>query len=149
MPANDKPEALQVPRTLMDRLAADVGNRVVVYLMHVHAESIIGGPGPCPPYPPAPPPQAPVPGGGAWGGPPLTPGVPPGGGHLGPIPLVPLAWECEPGKYPEPMMETAMVSGTLAFVGPDFIVIRVPDCMTCKDIIIPYNAIGLILSGTM
>lgn len=143
MPTIDKPRALQLPGTLMERLAAAAGQTVVVYLMNVHAPSIVGGPGICPPYEQAPPVVTPSPGaGGAWGGPPLTPGIPPGGGHLGPIPLV---WECGPGKQPTPMMGTMSVSGTLAFAGVDYLVIRIPVCEGCQDILIPYNAVGMII----
>ena len=153
MPTIDTPVALQLPGTLAERLTMAVGQMVAVYLMNVHAPSIIGGPCPCPPYPPAPPaptppapPAVPSPGeGSAWGGPPLTPGIPPGGGHVTPIPL---AWECEPGKPPTPMMGTAVVSGTLAFAGADYLVIRIPAGAACKDILVPYNAVGVIVLGS-
>lgn len=150
MPTTDKPVALQLPGTLRERLTMAVGQMVVVYLRCVWAHPIIGGPEPCPPYGPAPPaptpPIIPSPGaGGAWAGPPLTPGIPPGGGHLVPIPM---AWGCEPGKPPMPMMGTAVVSGTLAFAGVDYLAIRIRAGMACRDILIPYNAVGMIVLGS-
>jgi hypothetical protein len=42
-------------------------------------------------------------------------------------------------------MGTAVVSGTLAFAGADYLVVRVPVAATCHDIIIPYNAVGMVL----
>lgn len=144
MPTADMPKALQLPNTFAERLANALGQRVVVYLKCVHAPSIIGGPGYCPPYPPGMAPGEES----AWGGPPLTPGVPPGGGHVGPIP-VPLGRECEPERPEMPMMGTAFVVGTLGFVGADYLIIRVPDGTMCRDILIPYNAIGMVLFPTM
>lgn len=153
MPNKDAPVALQLPGTLMERLTMALGQMVEVYLMHVHAPSIIGAPCPCPPYEPAPIPPAPAPaappsatpsGGSAWGGPPLTPGVPPGGGHVTPIPLTSV---CGPGAGPAPCMGTAVVSGTLGFAGIDYLVIRIPAGTECRDILIPYNAVGMIVLG--
>lgn len=148
MPNADRPEALQLPGMMMERLTAAVGQTVVVYVKHVHAPPIVGAPGVCPPYVPTPPgPGGPTPGAGggsAWGGPPLTPGVPPGGGHVGPIPM---AWECDPCR--RPMMGTAVVSGTLGFAGVDYLVIRIPVDSTCADILIPYSAVGMIVLPCM
>ena len=149
MPDTDKPKALHLPRgTLMDRLNLLLGQMVVVYLMSVHAPSIIAT-GPCPPYGPEP--GLPTGGqgaGGAWAGPPLTPGIPPGGGHLGPIPIPFGYWDCEPEK-PAPERGTAVVSGTLAFAGTDYLIIRVPHGNVCIDILIPYTAIGMIVVPPM
>lgn len=143
----DMPVALQVPATFANRLALSVGQQAVVYVMHVKAPSIQAAPGcpPCPPYP-APPtaptaPPAASPGTGTnYQGPPLTPGSPTGGGHVTPM----AAWICPPGA--PPMMTTATVSGTLAFAGTDYLVIRVPATGgACTDVLIPYNAVGMIV----
>jgi hypothetical protein len=152
MPNADKPKALQLPSSLMERLSLALGQWVTVYLMHVRSAPIVGS-GPCPPYEPLPPgpPPPPTPGqpspgvgtGPGFAGPPLTPGIPPGGGHVGPLP--PLAWECPPGKAPAPHVGTGTVTGTLAFAGVDYLVIRIPVNQTCADILIPYNAIGMIV----
>ncbi|HHY76794.1 MAG TPA: hypothetical protein GX500_08545 [Firmicutes bacterium] len=152
MPTVDKPKALQLPETLMARLSMSLGEPVTVYLMGVHAPPIVAS-GPCPPYEPMPEPTPPpMPGlpspgtgtGPGFAGPPLTPGIPPGGGHVGPIP--PLAWDCPPGKQPPLQhMATATVTGTLAFAGMDYLVIRIPVDHTCTDILIPYSAVGMIV----
>lgn len=152
MPINEKPKALQLPGTLMERLSMALGQTVTVYLMNVHAASIVAS-GPCPPYEPLPPgptppptPGLPSPGTGTgpgFAGPPLTPGIPPGGGHVGPLP--PLSWDCPPGKPPARPMGTTTVTGTLAFVGLDYLVIRVPVNHVCTDILIPYTAVGMIV----
>jgi hypothetical protein len=47
------------------------------------------------------------------------------------------------------MMETAAVSGTLAFVGVDYIIVRVPTMGGCMDLLIPINAIGSVVIGCM
>ena len=75
----------------------------------------------------------------------MTPGIPPGGGHVTPIPM---ALGCEPGRPPMPMMGTAVVSGTLAFAGVDYLVIRIPAGAVCRDILIPYDAVGMIIPGS-
>lgn len=152
MPNTEKPKALQLPGTLIERLSLALGQTVTVYLMNVHAAPIVGA-GPCPPYEPLPPPPTPPPTpelpspgtgtGPGFAGPPLTPGIPPGGGHVGPLP--PLSWECPPGKPPAHPMGTATVTGTLAFAGLDYLVIRIPVNQICTDILIPYNAIGMIV----
>jgi hypothetical protein len=37
------------------------------------------------------------------------------------------------------------VSGTLAFAGADYLAIRVPAGGVCRDVVIPYNAVGMIV----
>lgn len=140
---------LQLPEDFGGRLTAFLGQFVSVYLMNVHAPSIISEPRLCPPYPTPPtpptppPPVTPSPGqGGAFGGPPLTPGIPPGGGHVTPIPMA--AW-CGP---PQPEMKgTTIVIGTLAFVGTDYIVVRIALKDACQDVLIPFTAIGKVVPG--
>jgi hypothetical protein len=46
------------------------------------------------------------------------------------------------------MMGTAVVSGTLAFAGADYLVVRIPAGAVCKDILVPYNAVGVIVLGS-
>lgn len=68
------------------------------------------------------------------------PGAPGPTGNVGPIIL---GWGCEPGHGPA--TGTAVVSGTLAFAGADYLAIRVPAGGVCRDVVIPYNAVGMIV----
>lgn len=171
----DKPEALQLGGTLSGTLGGFIGQVVSVYLLHVRAPVAMGTPvpGQCPPQPapgqpcpprpapgvPCPPyPSAPVTGGPAVAGPgggtvtggtPIIPGSPCPSGNVGPIPLRPadgcpaaLSWVCEPGYA---RMMTTVVTGTLAFAGVDYLVIRVRVDSACRDVVIPYNAVGAVV----
>ena len=53
------------------------------------------------------------------------------------------------GEKPAPERGTAVVSGTLAFAGTDYLIIRVPHGNVCIDILIPYTAIGMIVVPPM
>jgi hypothetical protein len=44
---------------------------------------------------------------------------------------------------------TATVTGTLGFAGLDYLVIRILVDHICTDILIPYNAIGMIVLHPM
>lgn len=139
MPDSDKIEALQVvPGTLRERLTQLVGQQVTVYLMGVHAHRLAVTPPhpgwsptpmgllPPPPWcPPSPGPAPPCPG--------PTPPYP------GPTP--------PPCPGPEPMMGTAVVSGVVVFAGADFLAVRVGAMPGARDVLIPYNAVGLIVPG--
>ena len=127
MPESDKLEAMQVmPATLMERLALAVGQPVVVYLMGVHAHIAVTPPHPgwpTAPYATAPPWCPPMPG-------------------PGPCPPMP-----GPAPAPTPVIGTAVVSGVLVFAGVDYIAVRVGTGTACRDVLIPYNAIGMIIPG--
>lgn len=138
MPDNDKLEALQVlPGTLMERLMQLVGQPVVVYLMGVRAHLAV-----MPPYP-------------GW---PITseavrpPWCPPSPGP-GPCPPMPGPGPCPPMPEPppcpgpRPKMGTAVVSGVLVFAGADYMAVRVGATTCPRDVLIPYNAVGLIMPG--
>ena len=133
----DKPQALQVPATLMERLGIAVGQPAVVYLMGVHAQ-LYRGAAPLPAYQPGTPASAapdwcpPRPGPG-----PCPPRPEPGPGPCPPSP---------PG--PGMMMGTAVLNGILAFAGADYIDLHVPlTGVEFREALIPYNAIGMILPG--
>ena len=64
-------------------------------------------------------------------------------GNVGPLAM---GLGCEPGRQPAPMMGTVVVSGTLAFAGADYLVLRIP-AWNCRDILIPYDAIGTVIPG--
>ncbi len=149
-------ENLQI---LAGALVPLVGQPVVVYLKEVMAEPIIGAfvpsefppAQPCPPYP-MPAPAPPVAGGpSVTGGIPIAPGSPTGTPLLGPITGSPTGstalWGgCEPAPAPMPM-ETAVVAGTLGFVGADYLILRVRVNAMCRDILIPFTAIGMLVTG--
>lgn len=145
---------LQVPNVFAGTLAALVGQPVVVYLMHVSAESLECVPmppkGPYEPCPPYPVPPAPVAGGpDITGGTPIIPGAPGPTGNVGPIMGSPIGSASLWG-LPEPCpkeMGTGVVAGTLGFVGSDYIIIRVPSHGVCVDLLVPIGAIGMIVPG--
>lgn len=127
----DKPEAMQLPRTLMERLGIAVGNPAVVYLRGVHAQFWPGVP-PLPPWSPAPGMSgSPAPGApGTW----CPPGPP------GPVP--------GPGGPGGAMMGTTVLNGILVFAGADYLALHVPlTGVSFREVLIPYNAIGMILPG--
>lgn len=74
------------------------------------------------------------------GGTPIIPGAPGPTGEVGPIVM---SLRGEPESYSA--AGTAVVSGTLAFAGADYLVVRVPVGAACRDLVIPYNAVGMIL----
>ncbi|MGE5579411.1 MAG: hypothetical protein ACM3WU_05125 [Bacillota bacterium] len=149
---------LQVADVFAGALMALIGQPVVVYLMHVSAESLEGVPmppkgpyEPCPPYPAPPPTPAPVAGGPSiTGGTPIIPGAPGPTGNVGPIMGSPIGsaslWGM-PEPCPPHEMGTGVVAGTLGFVGADYIIIRVPCRGVCIDLLVPFNAIGMIVVG--
>jgi hypothetical protein len=47
------------------------------------------------------------------------------------------------------MMGTAVVRGILVAAGPDFLAVRVGQNAACRDILIPYNAVGMIIPGML
>ncbi len=154
----DEAGILQMPGTFMARLGTLLGQPVVIYLRGVHAHMVMEVPGqpcpgPCPPFvPPTEPgmtgPAAGSPGvGPGFGGPPLTPGVPPGGGHV--TPLEPFAGRCEPAPGPRPGMGTTVLNGTLVFAGADYLVLRAAMGARCVDFLVPYMAVGMIVLGGM
>jgi len=147
MPNTDKVEALQVvPGTLRERLMQLVGQPVVVYLMGVHAHLAVMPPHPgwpAEPYVAAPP----------WC--PPSPGPGPCPPRPGPYPPAPEPAPC-PG--PMPMMGTAVVRGVLVFAGTDFLAVRVAADMCpgivgpnagARDVLIPYQAVGMIVPGML
>ncbi len=157
MSMTDNVRILQLADMFAGALAAWVGQPVIVYLKHVSAESIKGvpvpGPGPytpCPPYPPTPTPPPTAGGGGITGGTPIVPGSPGGSGNVGPITGSPIGnvalWGCPPEPH-ERMEGTAVVAGTLRFVGTDYVIVGVPRPGGCQDLLIPFTAIGAIIMG--
>jgi len=155
MSMTDNIRTLQLADMFAGTLAAWVGQPVVVYLKHVSAESLAGVPqpppgpyAPCPPYPPTPAPGAGGP--GITGGTPIVPGSPGGSGNVGPITGSPIGsaalWRCPPEPCPDGM-GTAVVAGTLRFVGADYLIVGVPHPGGCTDLLIPYTAIGMITMG--
>ena len=156
MSMTDKVRILQLPGGLGGALLAWIGQQVTVYLTHVSATVPMPTPGaqPCPPYQQPPPPTAAPSAGGPsiTGGTPIIPGVPGPTGNVGPITGSPIGSTLLWGCPPEPGckgMETAAVTGTLAFVGVDYLIIRVPVAGRCLDLLIPYNAIGTVEMGCM
>ncbi|MGI6642574.1 MAG: hypothetical protein ACOX3V_00925 [Bacillota bacterium] len=179
MSSADELDILQMPGTFMARSGGCVGQTIVVYLRGVHAPLVVEMPGPCPPAPcppgvpgpcppgvpePSPPEVCPPPVrptgpgmtgpagsspgiGPGFGGPPLTPGVPPGGGHVTPFELLAGRWESAP--CPESEMGTTILSGTLAFAGADYLVLRIAMNGCCADILVPYMAIGMAVACGM
>ena len=105
MPNTDRPKALQLPGTLMERLSLRF--RRLPYISCMCTPRLVGaGPFrhtnlyrrhrlllPLRAY------LARNRRGPGFARPPLTPGIPPGGGHVGPLP--PLSWECR-RKSPHP-----------------------------------------------
>lgn len=158
MPMTDKVTILQMADMFAGALIPWIGQPVVVYLTHVSAESLVGVPiphgpyEPCPPYP-MPPVPTPMPSAGGpsiTGGTPIIPGMPGPTGNVGPITGSPIGstalWGCppEPGAECE---ETAVLAGTLGFVGMDYLILRVRCRGVCTDLLVPYNAIGMIVAG--
>ena len=120
-------EALLLLGTLRERLGLSVGYPATVYLKGVHAQLLLGMP-PAPGMPGSPASGVP----GTWCPPGPTPG---------------------PGPGPSPghggtMMGTAVLNGVLAFAGADYINLHVPMAgASYREVLIPYNAIGMILPG--
>ncbi len=153
--------SIVLPSTFREGLMAWLGQHVVVYLKNVSEASLVGVPhppplpyDPCPPYPqpPTPPTPTPVAGGGnITGGTPIVPGAPGPTGNVGPITGSGFAsmalWICPP--KPGEAVGTGVVSGTLRFVGTDYIIIGVPVGGVCRDLIIPFNAIGMVVAGCL
>jgi hypothetical protein len=148
MPTENELESLRATAgTIGQRLAHSVGRPVVIYLTGVCADfSYVepAPPGACPP-----PDRFPTtPGGGTTtGGTPIIPGFP-GTGDVGPIGPFALGWEC-PEEMPPPMMITAVVTGTLIYLGTDFLSLQALIDGSCVEILIPYSAIGIIITGEM
>lgn len=154
MSTGDKVTALQLPDILAGALVPLLGQPVVVYLMHVSAESLQGVPVPHGPYEPCPayPVPAPAPGAGGpgiTGGTPIIPGAPGPTGNVGPITGSPIGsaalWGCPP--EPREGKMTAVLAGSLGFLGADYLILRVRCNAACIDLLIPYNAIGMIVPG--
>jgi hypothetical protein len=147
--------ALQLPGTLMERLQQMIGQPVLVYLSGVHIHSMSSVPylalseyldvdslgWPCPrpgrPCPPGPGPgRGPGPGPDPDPWPPCPPSPPP---QPGPC----------PGPQPEPCpglgMDTAVIAGTLTFAGVDHLALSVAHEGVCREMLIPYTAIGMIV----
>ncbi len=134
--------ALQLPGTLMERLQQLIGQPVLVYLSGVHVHLMGGLPHSAP--------------GGysevsvlSWPCPrpgrPCPPGPGPGPGPCPPWPPLPPP---EPGPCPGPaMMGTAVVAGTLAFAGADYLALNAPLEGACREVLIPYTAVGMIVVG--
>lgn len=157
MSMTDNIRILQLADMFAGALTPWVGQPVVVYLKHVSRESIAGVPQPppgqyppCPPYPPAPAPTPGAGGPGITGGTPIVPGSPGGSGNVGPITGSPIGstalWGCLPEPHDE-HGETAVVAGTLRFVGADYLIVGVPRPGGCTDLLIPFTAIGMIVMG--
>lgn len=154
----DRPVALQLPATLMERLGIAVGQPAVVYLMGVHAH-LRGGVSPLPPYQPGPPCPGipPCPPGGSWPCPPWSPGMGPAAGSASgqagaPAPATsewcPPVPPSQPGGHGGMMMGTTVLNGVLGFAGADYIDLHVPMAGTThREVLIPSNSIGMILPG--
>ncbi len=135
--------------TLEGKLQSLKGRPIILYLKCVCVDHFVLWP--CPPghghhspgYPPgASGPVSSSPGAGqGFGGPPLTPGEPPGGGHVVPIE----ALKSGGGQGLPCSSGTQFLTGVLISVGCDYLVLRVTAGIFCGEFIVPYSAVGMIV----